>query len=62
MEMTRDQRADYTALSYVWSGPQPVMTLTSNIAKQLIGTDIGDLPKGFRDVIEVTHALGLRFL
>jgi hypothetical protein len=53
---------DYSALSYVWGGPQRVTTTTATLESHLRGLHVDALPKTLRDAIFVTRGLGFRYL
>lgn len=59
---THRQRGKYLTLSYVWGGDQVHKTTTSNISVYESGINLALLPATIRDAINVTHALGYRFL
>lgn len=54
----------YVALSYCWGGAefQSWKLTTSNISHLRTGVPVDELPRTFRDAIEVTKALGKRYL
>ncbi|KXH60744.1 hypothetical protein CSAL01_09369 [Colletotrichum salicis] len=57
------KNTDFTILTYCWGQPPPDCTTTStNLQYHLAGFPLKDLPKTIRDAIEVTLALGLRYL
>ena len=58
-----DQEVEpYAALSHCWGGEVPMKTMTSNYAAQQNHIAVDDLPQNFKDAIEVTRSLGLRYL
>ncbi|OTA99437.1 hypothetical protein M426DRAFT_29012, partial [Hypoxylon sp. CI-4A] len=52
----------YTALSHCWGGVVPSVTLEANRATRTDAMSIDDLPQNFKDAIQVTRALGIRYL
>jgi len=52
----------YAALSYVWGGPQTVVTTTQNIQSHYLILPFSRLGTTIQDAIRVTHGLGLRYL
>ncbi|KAK1749404.1 heterokaryon incompatibility protein-domain-containing protein, partial [Echria macrotheca] len=61
----RGQRVDYVALSYCWGTnmPQKAKTTTVNIQDRFVyGIPSSDLPPTLRDAIELTRALGIRYI
>lgn len=52
----------YVTLSYVWGGPQPMLT-TKNVALYTTeGLAMGEFPQSIRDAVTVTHKIGQRYL
>ncbi|KAK2472566.1 hypothetical protein H9L39_16446 [Fusarium oxysporum f. sp. albedinis] len=61
-ETRNDERGHYICLSYCW-GPNPFISTTiENMEQHKKGIGISDLPKAFRDAIEITRALKLQYL
>ncbi|KAF3063750.1 putative heterokaryon incompatibility protein [Daldinia childiae] len=56
------EKIPYAALSHCWGGIIPSVTTTANLKARTNGMDIHELPQNFRDAIEVTRILGLRYL
>lgn len=52
----------YAALSHCWGGEVPMKTTTLNYEAQQNHIAVDDLPMNFKDAIEVTRRLGLRYL
>ncbi|KAF5711548.1 het-domain-containing protein [Fusarium mundagurra] len=52
----------YAALSYCWGGPQSGRLTTANIHAKKKDIDVDSLGKTIKDAMEITRALGLRFL
>ena len=52
----------YVALSHCWGGLQHLNLLTTNRARLQKGFDLNDLPPLFRDAVELTRLLGVRYL
>ena len=57
-----DRFGQYAALSYIWGGPQPVVTTTQNIQFHFQELPFSDLGLTIQDAIRVTAGLGLRYL
>ncbi|KAJ9615530.1 hypothetical protein H2200_001605 [Cladophialophora chaetospira] len=53
---------DYAALSYCWGQNNHSLTTTTNIDDLVEQIDVSNLPKTYRDAIEVCHGVGLRYL
>lgn len=54
------QEADYCCLSYIWGGPQEILTTTLNLeAHQIV---IPSFPRTIQDAISVVRSLGFRYL
>ena len=54
--------AGYTTLSHVW-GTHSFLTLkTTNIQRLSSGFSLSELPMSFRDAIEVTEKIGLKYI
>ncbi|KAH9226066.1 hypothetical protein K456DRAFT_1809714, partial [Colletotrichum gloeosporioides 23] len=53
---------DFAILSYCWGKEPHYKTTSKDLQDHLAGFSLGNLPKTFRDAIEVTLALGLRYL
>jgi Heterokaryon incompatibility protein (HET) len=56
------ERQDYTALSYCWGGPQPVLLTTENLPRMRENIPFDSLPNTIQDAIKVTRGLGIQFL
>lgn len=52
----------YVALSHCWGGGIPTQTVKDNLESRLRGFSVAGFPQNFRDAIEVTRSLGIRFL
>ncbi len=52
----------YTALSYCWGDGVSVRTTTATLAQLKAGIPVADLPRTFRDAVELTRDLGLAYL
>ena len=59
---TSGQVGNYLILSHCWGGGCPIMTTSKNIQSHLIQLKLLDLPRTFRDAIQVTRKLGCRYL
>ncbi|KAJ6473287.1 hypothetical protein C8R45DRAFT_1217716 [Mycena sanguinolenta] len=63
LHFSRDERAFYGALSFVWGEDQPHKTTSHNIdVYTAMGLDPAHMPQTILDAIAVVKALGLRFL
>lgn len=61
---TAGLKAEYCALSHCW-GPadkRPPCTTTENETAHFEGIDIATLPKTFREAVELTRGLGIKYL
>jgi hypothetical protein len=56
------QVGEYICLSHCWGGGQPVRTTLATIAEFRKRIALSQLPKTFRDAIDVTKYLGFRYL
>ncbi|KAK7952004.1 uncharacterized protein PG986_007732 [Apiospora aurea] len=57
-------RGQYCALSYCWGPPntQTFLTTKGSLQDRLDGIDFEHLPKAFQDAVQITRALGFRYL
>lgn len=64
IETTEGQKQPYVALSHCWGLPtkESFITTRDNFDDMKKGFVLDDAPKTFRDAIEVTRALGIRYL
>ncbi|KAK0620986.1 heterokaryon incompatibility protein-domain-containing protein [Immersiella caudata] len=66
LKLSNDERGQYIALSYRWGANairgSTLLTTTSCLADHLIGIPWKDIPQTFRDAIELSWALGIRYL
>ena len=53
---------EYVALTHVWGGLVPVRTTTKNLHDHLSRLPLSSLPPSFRDAVQVTRRLGIRYL
>ena len=60
--VTDQEIEPYAALSHCWGGEVPMKTTTLNYEAQQNHIAVDDLPQNFKDAIEVTRRLGLRYL
>ena len=60
--VTDQEIEPYAALSHCWGGEVPMKTTTSNYDAQQNHIAVDNLPSNFKDAIEVTRRLGLRYL
>ena len=60
--VTDQEIEPYAALSHCWGGEVPVKTTSLNYEAQQNHIAVNDLPQNFKDAIEVTRKLGLRYL
>ncbi|KAG9228232.1 heterokaryon incompatibility protein-domain-containing protein [Amylocarpus encephaloides] len=58
------KRGLYAALSHCWGPPtkQPLRTVEATLSEHLVGISMSELPKTFRDSVEITRAVKLRYL
>ncbi|EQB45372.1 hypothetical protein CGLO_15766 [Colletotrichum gloeosporioides Cg-14] len=56
----RDEK--YIALSHCWGPSQPLRTLKTNIGLHQDGIDLSSMPQTFKDAIDVTRYLGMRYI
>ncbi|PVH71364.1 HET-domain-containing protein [Cadophora sp. DSE1049] len=61
---TKDIRGRYMTLSHCWGEPadKPLMATKDTLEALTHGIERKDFPKTFLDAIDVTHALGVRYL
>lgn len=52
----------WCCLSYVWGGPQPLLTTKASLQSHLIAIDTADLPQTITDAIVVCRRLGFEYL
>lgn len=52
----------YVTLSYVWGGPQPMLTTETIDEYTTDGLDMAGLPQSIRDAVTVTNGIGQRYL
>lgn len=62
LHISNDQLASYVALSHCWGGSSPVATTSSTLDAMQQGIPMKDLPKTFKEAVEVTRVLGIRYL
>ncbi|KAK6844272.1 hypothetical protein PG995_014382 [Apiospora arundinis] len=61
--ITNQQRAPYTCLSHCWGNTgRMTKTTTDNLKSRLEGINIADLPRTFRDAVDITRRLGIQYL
>ena len=60
--VTDQEIEPYAALSHCWGGEVPMKTTTLNYEAQQNHIAVDALPQNFKDAIEVTRRLGLRYL
>lgn len=56
------KRGHYCALSHCWGSKQPLLTTTENLDGHFAGISLEKLPKTFRDAVEITRGIGIRYL
>jgi hypothetical protein len=61
-ENTNTLRGCYAAVSHRWGGDIPFKTTRQNISGYTQGLDAVQLPQNFKDAIQVTQMLGLRYV
>lgn len=63
METSEGDLGKYVALSHSWGNEQPLKATTDNLADHKEpGILVSSLPRTFRDAIQITRRLGLRYL
>lgn len=62
LETTPGQVGKYLALSHCWGGGTPVKTTSKNIQHHRVEVKLADLPRTFRDVVQVARKFGCRYL
>lgn len=61
-ETHNSTKGHYVCLSYCW-GPSPFISTTiENLEQHKKGIDVNDLPKAFKDAVEITRALKVQYL
>ncbi|KAK0707780.1 heterokaryon incompatibility protein-domain-containing protein, partial [Lasiosphaeris hirsuta] len=60
--ITAGRRGQYTALSHRWGGKSPLTTTRTNLDDHKQRIPAQKLPKTFRDAIELTRRLGIRYI
>jgi Heterokaryon incompatibility protein (HET) len=60
--LSHGHRCCYTALSYCWGGPQPVVLTRGTINEWQQCMPIAALPAAFQDAVKVTRILNIRYL
>ncbi|OAL27937.1 hypothetical protein AYO22_03282 [Fonsecaea multimorphosa] len=65
--LSQHHRDTYVALSHCWGGPRDeekkkFCTTRDNLENRLKGFGMSDLPKTFQDAVQVTRAIGKRYL
>ena len=53
---------EYAALSYVWGGPQRLLTTMDSLEARMTRIDFEDLPGTIRDAVLVCRAIGIQWL
>jgi Heterokaryon incompatibility protein (HET) len=63
-QLLGQEEAKYVALSHCWGAPdkKPIMATTTNITELEKGINLSDLPPVFQDAIQLTHALGMKYV
>ncbi|KAI2463826.1 HET-domain-containing protein [Annulohypoxylon bovei var. microspora] len=56
------KKAPYVTLSHCWGGSIPSITIEANKAARAKTLDPSGLPQNFKDAIQITRALGIRYL
>jgi hypothetical protein len=63
VELASDTTARYAALSHCWGHTRSKhITSTSNLAMNMKGIPVSELPETFRDAIDIARALEVRYL
>ncbi|KAK2669096.1 Heterokaryon incompatibility, partial [Fusarium oxysporum f. sp. vasinfectum] len=61
-ETENGERGRYICLSYCWGSNPFISTTIENMEQHKKGIGLSDLPKAFRDAIDITRALRVRYL
>ncbi|KAI2620888.1 HET-domain-containing protein [Hypomontagnella submonticulosa] len=59
---SKGEKAPYVTLSHCWGGAIPSVTTETNMMARTKAMNIDHLPQNFKDAIQVTRALGMRYL
>lgn len=59
---THGQHAKYTTLSYRWGNGRQLKTTTDTIKERHHSIPMDQMPKTFRDAVNLTHQLGVQYL
>ncbi|KAI1098272.1 HET-domain-containing protein [Jackrogersella minutella] len=59
---SKGKKAPYTTLSHCWGGSIPSVTTEDNKAARYDEIDSDKLPQNFKDAIQITRALGIRYV
>ncbi|OTB18675.1 hypothetical protein K445DRAFT_19277 [Daldinia sp. EC12] len=59
---SKREKMPYVTLTHCWGGVIPSITTTVNLKARTSGMNIDELPQNFIDAIQVTRALGLKYL
>jgi hypothetical protein len=64
LKISKGKCGHYVALSHCWGPPEkrPLRIMTTNIQDHIKAISMSSLPKTFQDAVEVTRAIGLRYL
>lgn len=62
LETSPGQVGKYMTLSHCWGGGTPIKTTSKNIQHHLVEIRLADLPRTFRDAVQVTRKFGCRYL
>jgi hypothetical protein len=57
-----NERGFYCALSHCWGTEKPLMTTVDTLSNHLAGISLIELPKTFREAVEITRGIGIRYL
>ncbi|KAE9368034.1 HET-domain-containing protein, partial [Stipitochalara longipes BDJ] len=62
LETSYGQVGNYMTLSHCWGGGTPVKTTSKNIQHHRVEVKLADLPRTFRDAVQVARKLSCRYL
>jgi hypothetical protein len=62
LETSSCQVGKYMTLSHCWGGGTPIKTTSQNIQHHRVEIRLADLPRTFRDAVQVTRKIGCRYL
>jgi hypothetical protein len=60
--VTHGEIAEYAALSHCWGGSSPLITTASTLENRITSVKFDESSKTFKDAIDITRRLGIRYL